>query len=86
MRNLEQPFGDAIKARRRQLGYSQEALSFRAGLHRNYISDIERGLKSPSLRVIVKLAEALGMEASTLVRMAEMSPIETKTPPFGEVE
>lgn len=86
MRDLDQPFGDAIRTRRNQLGYSQETLSFRAGLHRNYISDIERGLKSPSLRVIVKLAEALKMEASTLVRMAENSLIETKTPPNDEVQ
>lgn len=71
MRDLDQPFGDALRKRRKQLGLSQEALSFRAGLHRNYISDIERGLKSPSLRVIVKLAEALGMDASDLVKEAE---------------
>lgn len=71
MRDLDQPFGDAIRIRRKELGLSQEALSFRAGLHRNYISDIERGLKSPSLRVIVKLAEALGMTVSALVQMAE---------------
>lgn len=71
MRDLDQPFGDALRKRRKQLGLSQEALSFRAGLHRNYISDLERGLKSPSLRVIVKLSEALDMDASVLVKMAE---------------
>ncbi len=71
MRDLDKPFGDAIRRRRKALGLSQEALSFKAGLHRNYISDIERGLKSPSLRVIVKLADALGLEVSTLMRMAE---------------
>lgn len=71
MRDLDKPFGDTIRLRRKELGLSQEALSFRAGLHRNYISDIERGLKSPSLRVIVKLADALGLTVSTLMRMAE---------------
>jgi len=71
MRDLDKPFGDTIRRRRKALGLSQEALSFKAGLHRNYISDIERGLKSPSLRVIVKLADALGLEVSTLLRMAE---------------
>ncbi|MDE2853880.1 MAG: helix-turn-helix transcriptional regulator [Chloroflexota bacterium] len=71
MRDLDKSFGDAIRQRRKELGLSQEALSFKAGLHRNYISDIERGLKSPSLRVIVKLADALGLAVSTMMRMAE---------------
>ncbi|MYE26690.1 MAG: helix-turn-helix transcriptional regulator [Chloroflexi bacterium] len=71
MRDLDKPFGDAVRKRRKELGLSQEALSFRAGLHRNYISDIERGLKSPSLRVIVKLADALGLTVSAMMRMAE---------------
>ena len=71
MRDLDKAFGDTIRKRRKKLGLSQEALSFKAGLHRNYISDIERGLKSPSLRVIVKLADALGLAVSALMRMAE---------------
>ena len=71
MRDLDKSFGDTIRQRRKELGLSQEALSFKAGLHRNYISDIERGLKSPSLRVIVKLADALGLAVSTMMRMAE---------------
>ena len=64
-------FGLAVRTRREQLGLSQESLAFRAGLHRNYISDIELGLKSPTLRVIVRLAEALGVTVSTLIRVAE---------------
>lgn len=71
MRDLDKAFGETVKRRRKELGLSQEALSFRAGLHRNYISDIERGLKSPSLRVIVRLAEALGSSVSAMMRMAE---------------
>jgi len=71
MRDLDKSFGDTIRLRRKALGLSQEALSFKAGLHRNYISDIERGLKSPSLRVIVKLADALGLAVSAMMRMAE---------------
>ncbi len=64
-------FGVAVRTRREQLGLSQESLGFRAGLHRNYISDIELGLKSPTLCVIVRLAEALGVTVSTLIRAAE---------------
>lgn len=71
MRDLDKPFGEAVRKRRKELGLSQESLSFKAGLHRNYISDIERGVKSPSLRVIVKLADALGVTVSALMKMTE---------------
>ncbi len=57
--NIKQRFGLAIRQRRHELGISQEELSFRAGLHRTYISDIERGFRSPSLENIEKLAKAL---------------------------
>lgn len=71
MRYLGLFFGDAVRKRRRQLGLSQEKLAFRCGSHRNYIGEIERGEKSPSLHIIFALAEALEMEASALVKMAE---------------
>ena len=79
--HLDRAFGRAIRKRRVQLGLSQEALSFRAGLHRTYISQIERGIKSPSLRVVAALAEALGTQASTLVEMAEKTALK---PPVSD--
>ena len=48
------------------MGYSQEQLAERAGLHRTYIADIERGARNPSLASINKLAEALQLSLSTL--------------------
>lgn len=77
---LDKRLGDAIKARRKELGLSQETLGFGSGRHRNYVSDIERGLKSLSLRVMVKLADALGVSVSTLVRMAEKVPASSLDP------
>lgn len=59
-------FGRAVRRRRRELDLSQEELAERAGLHRNYVSDIERGDRNPSLENIQKLAEALGLKVSTL--------------------
>ncbi len=63
---ITQRFGLAIRQRRQELGISQEELSFRAGLHRTYISDIERGSRNPSLENIEKLAKALDISVSIL--------------------
>jgi len=71
MRHIGKSFGSAVRKRRLQLGLSQENLAFRCGSHRNYIGEIERGEKSPSLHIIFALAEGLDMPASELVKMAE---------------
>ncbi|MCY3833500.1 MAG: helix-turn-helix transcriptional regulator [Chloroflexi bacterium] len=71
MGHLGKPFGCAIRSRRRELELSQEALSERSGVHWVYISHIENGQKSPTLRVIEKLAGALRIEVSVLLKMAE---------------
>jgi len=59
-------FGRAVRKRRRELDLSQEELAERAELHRNYVSDIERGDRNPSLENIHKLARALDMTVSQL--------------------
>lgn len=64
--SIKQRFGLGIKQRRVELGISQEELAFRSGLHRTYISDIERGSRNPSLENIEKLAKALEISISTL--------------------
>lgn len=46
---------------------SQEALAERAELHRTYISDVECGARNPSLKTIIRLAQALEVSISTLV-------------------
>ncbi len=71
MSSLEKAFGQAMRERRRELGISQEELSFRANVHRTYISQLERGIKSPSLKVIELIAQALNMSGSRLVERAE---------------
>jgi transcriptional regulator with XRE-family HTH domain len=52
-------FAESLRETRRQAKISQEELAERAGLHRTYISQLERGLESPSLDVIVALARGL---------------------------
>lgn len=59
-------FGLAIKQRRQEIGISQEVLAERAGLHRTYIGDIERGARNLSLENSEKLAKALQIPISDL--------------------
>ena len=56
-----------IRRLRKSTGLSQEELADRAGLHRTYISSIERCERNVSLENIFLLAEALGVEAAVLV-------------------
>ena len=60
-------FGERVRARREQLGLSQEALADRADLHRTYVGSVERGERNVTLTSIVSLAEALGVDPSDLV-------------------
>lgn len=50
---------------------SQEALALTSEIHRTYISELERGLKNPSLSTIDRLAAALRTKASALIADAE---------------
>ena len=60
-----------IREHRRIARFSQEDLSERAGIHRTYLSMLERGLKSPTLEVFSRIASALGATPSTLLAEAE---------------
>jgi CheY-like chemotaxis protein len=62
--------GIAIRDKRSELGISQEVLADRAGLHRTYVSDIERGARNPSLESIQRLAAALEVSLPVLFESA----------------
>jgi CheY-like chemotaxis protein len=64
--DLKTLLGMAIKTQRASLGISQEELAHRAGLHRTYVSDLERGARNPSIESIEKLAGALQISVSNL--------------------
>jgi CheY-like chemotaxis protein len=64
--DVTKPFGVAVKVWRHRLCISQEELAGRAGLHRTYISDVERGARNVSLISIEKLARALEISTATL--------------------
>ena len=68
MKTLEL-FGRRIYELRVSEGWSQEELAERTGLHRTYISGIERGRRNPTLIVIEKLAAAFSKSFSELLEM-----------------
>lgn len=63
--------GRAIRATREGRGVSQEALAAEAGLHRTYIGSVERGERNITILNLVRIAEALGVRASSLLAEAE---------------
>lgn len=64
-------FGRVLRQLRKDAGLTQEQLALEAGIERNYVSLIERGINQPALRVIFKLAEALGTTPSGMLRQVE---------------
>ena len=69
---LEQAFGQVIRELRLQKGLSQEALSFACQRHRTYVSLIERGKNSPSIRTVWLLAEGLETAPEEIIRRTAM--------------
>ena len=61
-------FGRRLSSLRRGRGLSHEGLAEKADLHRNYVGGIERGERNVGLRNVVKLARALGVTTSELVK------------------
>jgi transcriptional regulator with XRE-family HTH domain len=60
--------GHSVRQARKGLGLSQEQLAEKAGLHWTYVGGIERGERNVSLMNIVKIARALGVPPSQLLR------------------
>jgi len=67
----DQAFGQALRGLRTRRKWSQTDLALRAEVDRNYISLIELGKNSPSLRMVFKLCDALDIAPSELVRDVE---------------
>lgn len=60
--------GRNVRAARVALSLSQEEVAFRAGMKRSYLSDLERGVRNPTVRALGRLSEALGIEPGELLR------------------
>jgi transcriptional regulator with XRE-family HTH domain len=61
-------FGQRVRARRHQLGWSQEQLAHTCGLHWTFIGQVERGRRNVALHNILKLAAGLDIDPGELVR------------------
>ena len=60
-------FGKRLKALRAERGWSQEEFADRAGLHRTYVSAVERAVRNPTLPILAKMAKGFGMSLAELM-------------------
>lgn len=68
---LLKTFGRSVRSLRKRRGLSQEDLAEKSGISRNYISDIERGVRNLGLLALVALAKALRVSLRELVEEIE---------------
>ena len=66
--NINTQLGMRIRYLRKQKGMSQEDLALESGVNKNYLSDLERGERNPTVLVMEKIATALGIDLSTLFK------------------
>lgn len=66
--NIYEQLGKRITFLRKQKKMSQLTLAYEAEINKNYISDLERGRRNPTLMILNKIAVALGTDMSTLLQ------------------
>ncbi|CDM96475.1 MAG: helix-turn-helix transcriptional regulator [Limnospira sp. PMC 1291.21] len=71
MTEINKALGQVLIKYRTLAKISQEELADRAGIHRTYVSQIERGLKSPTLSVLFRISQSLNTTASVLIAEVE---------------
>ncbi len=59
-------FGEMVRKKRKQAELSQEELAEKLGIHRTYMSFIERGIRNPSLLMVFKISRALKIKLPDL--------------------
>lgn len=64
-------FGKVLRTVRKQAGLTQEQLAHAAGIDRTFVSLVERGINQTSIRVLFKLAAALGVSPTELINRTE---------------
>lgn len=71
--DLRGVFAANLRRLRHSKGMSQDALALEAGVSRSYLSQVEKGTFYASLKVIGRLADALGVEPADLLKMPSRS-------------
>ena len=66
--DLPQILGQRVREERKRLGLSQEQLALETEMKRSYLSDLERGIRNPTVKAIERLAHALRVDAWTLLQ------------------
>ena len=61
--------GQNVKRERLRQGLTQDVLAVESGMRRSYLSDVERGVRNPSVHALGRLAMALKVEAEELLRV-----------------
>lgn len=64
-------FGTAMKKIREDTGLSQEKFGFKVDLHRTFVSQVERGIKLPSLETLYSISKILGLSLSGIMRVVD---------------
>lgn len=67
-KNVKERLGVRLRTLRKAQGLSQEAFAATCGLDRTYVSGIERGVRNPSLEILERLALALSISVSELLK------------------
>lgn len=65
--DIRKRLGKNVRRLREAKGWSQEAYAHEVGIHRTYVSDIERGARNPTITVIEKLANPFGVKSGSLL-------------------
>jgi transcriptional regulator with XRE-family HTH domain len=81
--NVLRLLAERIKALRRAKDWSQEQLAERAAIQRSYLADLERGHRNPSVRTLVKIANALAVPLPTLFQEPARAGRERRPPAVG---
>ena len=69
-REISKKLGGVIRAKRLEIGMSQEKFAESSGHHRTYIGFLERGERCPNIATLERIAQALGSNISDLLREA----------------
>ena len=70
-KRLKHAFGQVLREYRNDRGMTQETLGFEAGYHSTWISQLERGLKQPSLATVFIIANQLGVKPDKMIKAVD---------------